>query len=44
MSNDAFRMALMQRALARTDAELFGFRRRYIETAQRLAARLLSNA
>ena len=44
MSDDAYRMFLMQRALARTDAELFGHRQCYIEVAQRLAARLLSNA
>lgn len=44
MSEDAYRIGLMQRALNRSDAELFGNRQRYIETAQRLAGRLLSNA
>lgn len=44
MSEYAYRMSLMQRALARTDAELFGNRQRYIECAQRLAVVLLSNA
>ena len=43
MSEAAYRMMLMQRALARSDAELFGHRQRYIEAAQRLAAQLPSN-
>ncbi len=42
MSDDAYRLLLMTRALARSDAELFGLRPRYIEVARRLAARLLS--
>lgn len=44
MSEFAYRMGLMKRALARADAELFGSRQRYVECAQRLAAALLSNA
>ncbi|WP_293196000.1 hypothetical protein [Ottowia sp.] len=44
MSDDAYRMGLMQRALRRSDEELFGHRQRYVEVAQRLAARLLSTA
>jgi hypothetical protein len=40
MSEDAYCLHLMRRALARTDAELFGHRARYearqIELAQRL--------
>jgi len=43
MSENAYRMSLMQRALARTDSELFGNRRRFVERAQRIAAAVLSN-
>ena len=42
MSEHAYRMMLMKRALARSDAELFGQRPRYLEVAKRLAALLLS--
>lgn len=42
MSDEAFRMQLMKRALQRSDAELFGYRQRYIDVARRLAATLLS--
>lgn len=42
MSDNAFRLLLMKRALARSDAELFGHRPRYLEVARRLAALLLS--
>lgn len=42
MSNDAYRLSLMRRALARSDEELFGNRHRYFEVAQRLAARLIA--
>ena len=42
MSDTAFRLLLMKRALARGDAELFGHRPRYLEVARRLAALLLS--
>ena len=41
MSDHAFRLLLMKRALARSDAELFGHRPRYHEVARRLAALLL---
>jgi len=36
-----YRLALMQRALARSDAELHGFRWRYEETARRIAAAII---
>lgn len=36
-----YRLALMQRALARSDAELYGHRKRYEETARRIAAELI---
>jgi hypothetical protein len=42
MSDHAYRLMLMERALARSDAELFGQRSRYLEVAKRLAALLLS--
>ena len=42
MSDNAYRLLLMKRALARSDAELFGHRPRYLEVARRLAALLLS--
>jgi len=42
MSDTAYRLLLMKRALARSDAELFGHRPRYLEVARRLAALLLS--
>jgi hypothetical protein len=42
MSFEAYRITLVKRALARTDAELFGNRWRYVKVAQRLAAVLLS--
>ena len=42
MSDDAYRLILMKRALARSDSELFGQRPRYLEVAKRLAALLLS--
>ena len=38
MSDHAYRLLLMKRALARSDAELFGHRPRYLEVARRLAA------
>lgn len=42
MSDDAYCLLLMKRALLRTDAELFGNRARYEERARQLAGRLLS--
>lgn len=42
MSDHAYRLLLMKRALARSDAELFGHRPRYLGVARRLAALLLS--
>lgn len=42
MSDYAYRLLLMKRALARSGAELFGRRPRYLEVARRLAALLLS--
>ncbi len=42
MSDQAYRLMLMKRALARSDAELFGQRPRSLEVARRLAALLLS--
>ena len=42
MSDHAYRLKLMNRALARSAAELFGQRPRYLEVAKRLAALLLS--
>ena len=42
MSDHAYRLLLMKRALARSDGELFGQRPRYLEVASRLAALLLS--
>ena len=42
MSEHADRLMLMKRALARSDAELFVQRSRYLEVAKRLAALLLS--
>ena len=42
MSDHAYRLLLMKRALARSDAELFGQRSRYLEVAKRLPALLLS--
>jgi hypothetical protein len=43
MSIAAYRLSLIQRALARDDSELVGMRPRYVACAQRLAASLLSN-
>ncbi|AJZ56897.1 hypothetical protein OI25_7213 [Paraburkholderia fungorum] len=42
MSDHAYRLALMKRALLRTDAELFGHRDRYRSVAQRLARDLIA--
>lgn len=42
MSDHAYRLALMKRALLRTDAELFGHRARYRSVAQRLARDLIA--
>lgn len=42
MSDDAYRLSIMRRALARSDAERFGNRHRYLEVAQRVAARLIA--
>ncbi|WP_224005219.1 hypothetical protein [Paraburkholderia tropica] len=42
MSDDAYRLGLMLRAMARTDAELFGNRSRYEAVALRCAARLIA--
>ncbi len=42
MSVEAYRVLMMKRALARTDAELFGRRHLYLAVAIRLATRLLS--
>jgi len=42
MSDHAYRLLLIKRALARSDVELFGQRPRYLEVARRLAALLLS--
>ena len=42
MSDNPYRLLLMKRALARSDAEPFGQRPRYLEVARRLAALLLS--
>jgi hypothetical protein len=42
MSDTAYRLLRMKRALARGDAELFGHRPRYLAVARRLAALLLS--
>ena len=42
MSDQAYRLMLMKRAFARSDAELFGQPYRYLEVARRLAALLLS--
>lgn len=42
MSEDAYYLLLMKRALLRTDAELFGNRARYEERSRQLAGRLLS--
>lgn len=42
MSNDAYRIRLMIRAMERTDAELFGHRHLYEETARKLAERLIA--
>ncbi len=44
MSDHAYRLLLMKHALARSDAELFGQRPRYLEVARRLAALLLSTS
>ena len=40
MSDHAYRLLLMKRALARSDAELFGHRPRYLEVASTLAMTL----
>jgi hypothetical protein len=42
MSNDAYRIVLMNRALARSDAELHGFRANYEAVARSIAARLIA--
>lgn len=42
MSDEAYRILMMKRALARTDAELFGRRDLYLAVAMRLATKLLS--
>ncbi len=42
ISNDAYRLRLMFRALDRTDAELHGHRQMYLDCAWRLAARLIA--
>ena len=42
MSDHAYRLLLIKRALGRSDAELFGQWPRYLEVARRLAALLLS--
>lgn len=42
MSNDAYRIQMMKRALSRSDAELHGFRANYEAVARRLAARLIA--
>lgn len=41
MSYDAYRIGLMQRALARSDAELFGHRHLYQSTLWNVAVRLI---
>jgi hypothetical protein len=41
MSDDASRVTLMMRALARCDTELLGYQGRYLQVAQILAARVL---
>jgi len=41
MSDHAYRLLLMKRALARSNAELFDHRPRYFGVARRLAALLL---
>lgn len=43
MSDDAYCLKLMRRALARSDAELFGHRARYEARLAVLVGRLLSN-
>lgn len=42
MSNDAYCLLLMRRALARSDAELFGFRARYEARLAVLVARIFA--
>ena len=42
MSETAYRLHLMLRALRRTDADLFGNRQRYEATRDRLAAQLIA--
>ncbi len=42
MSYEAYRLKLMMRALERSDAELHGFRHRYLAVAQSLSARLIA--
>ena len=42
MSDTAWHLLLMKRALTLSTAELFGHRPRYLEVARRLAALLLS--
>lgn len=42
MSDHAYRLLLMKRAMTRSDAELFGHRQRYWDVAQRLATDLLA--
>ncbi|WP_213766605.1 hypothetical protein [Caballeronia sp. dw_19] len=44
MSDEAFRLSLMRRALSRSDEELFGNRHRYFEVARKLAARLIAGS
>ncbi|MXN76416.1 hypothetical protein GR157_16920 [Burkholderia sp. 4701] len=42
MSDDAYFLLLMRRALARDDVELFGHRALYTARARQLAARIIS--
>lgn len=44
MSDTAYRLHLMLRALRRTDAELLGNRHRYEAVRDRLAAQLIAGA
>lgn len=43
MSNDAYMLTMMQRALARSDAALFGNRHLYLARARVLAERIFSD-
>lgn len=42
MSDDAYRILLMKRAMTRSDAELFGNRARYEAVAKQCGARLIA--